>query len=52
MVFSPEIIEFYAKNYDRIFGTFFLNFFFWMPNLDIIYDVMKAVTWDEIDTNK
>ena len=51
MGFSPEIIEFYAKTYDRIFATFFLNFFR-MPNLDIIYDVIKAATWDEINTNK
>ena len=27
MGFSPKIIEFYAKNYDRILATFFLNLF-------------------------
>ena len=49
--FSPEIIEFYAENYYQIFTIFFLNFFL-ISNLDIIYDVTIAVTWDEINTNK
>ena len=49
--FSPEIIEFYAENYYQIFTIPFLNFFL-ISNLDIIYDVTIAVTWDEINTNK
>ena len=49
--FSPEIIEFYAESYYQIFTIAFLNFFL-MRNLDIIYDVTMAVTWNEINTNK
>ena len=49
--FSPETIEFYTENYYQIFTISFLNFFL-IPNLDIIYDVTIAVTWDEINANK
>ena len=34
------------------FLLLFSRIFFRMPNLDIIYNVIKAVTWDEINTNK
>ena len=52
MGFSPEIIEFYTENYYHIFtSTSFLNFCL-MSNLDIVYDVTIAVTWDDINTNK
>ena len=48
--FSPEIIEFYAELLS-IFLLFFPNSFL-IPNLDIIYDVTIAATWDKINTNK
>ena len=41
MGFSPEVIEFYAKNYYQGFAISFLNFL--MPNLDMTYDVTVAV---------
>ena len=41
MGFSPEVIEFYAKNYYQGFAISFLNFP--MPNLDITYDITVAV---------
>ena len=43
MRFSPEIIEFYSKNYYQAF-TIWSKIFFLIPNLDIIYDVTIAVT--------
>ena len=51
MGFSPETIELYAESYYQIF-TFFPEFFFLMPNFDIIYDVTIAVKFYEINPNK
>ena len=48
--FSPEIMKFYEENWYYFFTTSLPNFFP-MPNLDIIYDVKIAVTWEQIDTN-